>query len=72
MMPKNGMALGLINGVATASVRLVMVVGLVVTQYGPEVAMRAVSFFPLLAALVFALVGLRLKPVRRPEAAAAS
>lgn len=71
MMPKNlGMALGLINGVAFgAGSLLVTAVGFFVAQFGPDAALRAVSFLPLVAAATFIFITGRLKPA---EAAPAS
>jgi FSR family fosmidomycin resistance protein-like MFS transporter len=74
MMPKNlGMALGLINGVAFGvGSLLVTVLGFFVTRFGPDAPLRVVSLMPLLAALAFFFVALRLRTARRSEAVAAS
>lgn len=64
MLPKNlGMALGLINGVAFgAGSALVALVGLAVTQWGPQTALQQVALMPLLAAAALTVVGRRLQP----------
>ena len=64
LLPRNlGMALGLINGVAFgAGSVLVTVVGIGVTQFGPEAALVDVSVMPLLGAVAYLVVARRLTP----------
>lgn len=63
LLPRNlGTALGLMNGVAfgigSAGVALL---GVVVTRFGADTALMAVAFTPLLAAIAYAVVGVRLR-----------
>jgi FSR family fosmidomycin resistance protein-like MFS transporter len=71
MLPKNlGMALGLMNGVAFGiGSALVAFAGIAVAQFGATSALEAVGTTPLLGALSYAFVALRL-PARRRAAAA--
>jgi MFS transporter, FSR family, fosmidomycin resistance protein len=64
MLPKNlGMALGLINGVAFGlGSLLVTAVGFLVARVGPETALEAVSFAPLIAASAYVVISRRLEP----------
>jgi len=61
LMPRNlGTALGLMNGVAFGIGSLgVALIGFVVTQSGPDAALILVAFAPLLAAIAYAIVGVR-------------
>jgi FSR family fosmidomycin resistance protein-like MFS transporter len=63
MLPRNlGMALGLINGVAFGvGSALVALVGYAVARIGADAALMPVSALPILGALVFALVGWRMR-----------
>jgi len=70
LLPRNlGMALGLINGVAFgAGSVLVTIVGVLVTNFGPETALVDVSVMPLAGAAAYLIVGRRLAPALfRPE-----
>ncbi|MEO6990280.1 MAG: MFS transporter [Candidatus Baltobacteraceae bacterium] len=68
MLPKNlGMALGLMNGVAFgAGSAFVAVLGFAVARYGAAPTLTEVAWVPLIAALPFALVGLRARLRSRP------
>ena len=66
LLPRSiGMALGLINGVAFgAGSVLVTVVGVVVTQQGPQAALIDVSLMPLFGAAAYVVVAKRLTPAQ--------
>lgn len=65
LLPRHlGTALGLMNGVAFGLGSLgVAVLGVVVTQSGPDAALTLVAFAPLLAAVAYAFVGAK-RPAR--------
>ena len=64
LLPRNlGTALGLMNGVAFGLGSLgVAAVGVVVTRSGPDTALALTAFAPLLAALAYYVVALKLRP----------
>ncbi|MBV8368638.1 MAG: MFS transporter [Candidatus Eremiobacteraeota bacterium] len=63
LLPRNlGTAVGLMNGVAFGLGSLgVALVGVVVTRSGPDAALALTAFAPLLAAVAYAIVALRMR-----------